>query len=246
MVTLEANRADVERLVVKASDRLSVTERPREVVLEFEDAEGDVATDESRQAAKGATWRSNPSEPVHPAVANPRYRKALTRMVARAPLDVAADAPVGARFLRPLGGRLGRARAARCAGAPGAACRRRRPSRGATGLPSISAPERARERRGSRESFRTRVTGLDISEAMIERARRSFQRSCPATWKFLGGDAERLPFTDGSLDLVPQISVPVFFDEVARVLAPRGYEVVVSSLGQKTPFTPCARASGAG
>ena len=44
------------------------------------------------------------------------------------------------------------------------------------------------------------------------------------------------PFTDGSLDLVAQISVPVFFDEMARVLAPRGYVVVVSSLGPKTPF----------
>jgi len=50
------------------------------------------------------------------------------------------------------------------------------------------------------------------------------------------GDAERLPFADGSLDLVAQISVPVFFDEVSRVLAPRGYVVVVSSLGHKTPF----------
>jgi ubiquinone/menaquinone biosynthesis C-methylase UbiE len=49
--------------------------------------------------------------------------------------------------------------------------------------------------------------------------------------EFLVGGAERLPFAERSFDLVTQISVPVFFDEVARVLAPRGYVVVVSSLG---------------
>ena len=32
------------------------------------------------------------------------------------------------------------------------------------------------------------------------------------------------------------VPVPVFFDEVARLLAPGGYVVVVSSLGLKTPF----------
>jgi SAM-dependent methyltransferase len=58
---------------------------------------------------------------------------------------------------------------------------------------------------------------------------------------FLVGDAEGLPFPDGSFDLVAQISVPVFFDEVARVLAPGGYVVVVSSLGLKTPFHTPAR-----
>lgn len=54
VVTFEANVADVERLLVQASDRLSAAESPREVVLEFEDAEGDVATDESRQTARTA------------------------------------------------------------------------------------------------------------------------------------------------------------------------------------------------
>lgn len=52
IVTLEAKAADVERLLVQASDRLSAAESPREVILAFEDAEGDVATDESRQAAR--------------------------------------------------------------------------------------------------------------------------------------------------------------------------------------------------
>jgi ubiquinone/menaquinone biosynthesis C-methylase UbiE len=88
----------------------------------------------------------------------------------------------------------------------------------------------------AREFPDARVTGLDISEAMIERAKAKVPDELSDRVDFLVGDAERLPFTDGSLDLVAQISVPVFFDEVARVLAPRGYVVVVSSLGLKTPF----------
>jgi ubiquinone/menaquinone biosynthesis C-methylase UbiE len=81
-----------------------------------------------------------------------------------------------------------------------------------------------------------RVTGLDVSEAMIEQAKAKLPNEMSGRVEFLVGDAERLPFPDGSLDLVAQISVPVFFDEVARVLAPRGHVVVVSSLGLKTPF----------
>jgi ubiquinone/menaquinone biosynthesis C-methylase UbiE len=81
-----------------------------------------------------------------------------------------------------------------------------------------------------------RVTGVDISEPMIEQAKAKLPNELSGRVEFLVGDAERLPFSDGSLDLVAQISVPVFFDEVARVLAPGGYLVVVSSLGRKTPF----------
>jgi SAM-dependent methyltransferase len=87
-----------------------------------------------------------------------------------------------------------------------------------------------------------RVTGLDISEAMIERAKAKLPNELSGRVEFLVGDAERLPFTNASLDLVAQISVPVFFEEVARVLAPRGYVVVVSSLGPKTPFHTPERA----
>jgi SAM-dependent methyltransferase len=102
----------------------------------------------------------------------------------------------------------------------------------------------------AREYPRARVTGVDISEAMIERARAKLSPKLSARVDFLVGDAERLPFADGSFDLVAQISVPVFFDEVARVLGRGGYVVVVSSLGLKTPFhtpprTRCATASAA-
>jgi SAM-dependent methyltransferase len=88
----------------------------------------------------------------------------------------------------------------------------------------------------AREFPRAGVTGVDISEAMIEQARRKLPAELSGRVDFLVGDAERLSFADGSFDLVAQISVPVFFDEVARVLAPGGHVVVVSSLGLKTPF----------
>jgi ubiquinone/menaquinone biosynthesis C-methylase UbiE len=88
----------------------------------------------------------------------------------------------------------------------------------------------------ARQFPEARVTGLDISEAMIEQARAKLPADLSGRVEFLVGDAERLPFADGSFELVAQISVPVFFDEVARVLAPGGYVVVVSSLGLKTPF----------
>ena len=88
----------------------------------------------------------------------------------------------------------------------------------------------------AREFPEARVTGLDISEAMIERARAKVPGELAGRVEFLVGDAEQLPFADGSFELVAQISVPVFFDEVVRVLAPGGYVVVVSSLGLKTPF----------
>jgi ubiquinone/menaquinone biosynthesis C-methylase UbiE len=81
-----------------------------------------------------------------------------------------------------------------------------------------------------------RVTGVDISEAMIERALAKLPVELSGRVDFRVGDAERLPFADGTFDLVAQISVPVFFDEVARVLAPGGHVAVVSSLGLKTPF----------
>jgi SAM-dependent methyltransferase len=88
----------------------------------------------------------------------------------------------------------------------------------------------------AREFPQARVTGLDISEAMIERARAKLPAELSRRVEFLVADAQRLPFANGSFELVTQISVPVFFDEVVRLLAPGGYVVVVSSLGLKTPF----------
>ena len=91
-----------------------------------------------------------------------------------------------------------------------------------------------------------RVTGVDISQAMIEQARAKLPNELAERVDFLAADAEGLPFADRSFDLVTQISVPVFFHEVARILAPGGHVVIVSSLGPKTPFYTPERTLRAG
>jgi ubiquinone/menaquinone biosynthesis C-methylase UbiE len=53
---------------------------------------------------------------------------------------------------------------------------------------------------------------------------------------FEPADASRLPFADGSFDLVAQNNVPVYFDELARVLAPRGRVLIASTFGPATPY----------
>jgi ubiquinone/menaquinone biosynthesis C-methylase UbiE len=53
---------------------------------------------------------------------------------------------------------------------------------------------------------------------------------------FAPADASRLPFEDGSFDLIVQNNVPVYFDEIARVLAPGGHVVITSTLGPSTPY----------
>jgi malonyl-CoA O-methyltransferase len=81
-----------------------------------------------------------------------------------------------------------------------------------------------------------RVAGVDISPLMIEAARAKLPGELAERVKFSVSDAGSLPFEPGAFDLVAQISVPVFFDEIARVLAPGGHAIVVSSLGEATPF----------
>jgi ubiquinone/menaquinone biosynthesis C-methylase UbiE len=99
----------------------------------------------------------------------------------------------------------------------------------------------------ARESPDARVTGLDISGAMIEQAKAKLRDELSGRVEFLVGDAERLPFRDGSVDLVAQISMPVFFDEVARVLAPAATSSLSAALGERRRSTPrsapCTRAS---
>jgi SAM-dependent methyltransferase len=75
------------------------------------------------------------------------------------------------------------------------------------------------------------VTGVDVSPAMIEEARR------------LGGgvaydvaDAAALPFAEGSFDLVLLNNMIPFFDELARVTAPCGHVAIAYGLGRRTPI----------
>jgi SAM-dependent methyltransferase len=81
-----------------------------------------------------------------------------------------------------------------------------------------------------------KVTGVDVSEGMIEVAREKLDEELADRVEFAVADAADLPYEADSFDLVAQVSVAVFFDEIARVLRPGGHAVVVSSLGAATPF----------
>lgn len=74
----------------------------------------------------------------------------------------------------------------------------------------------------------TTVVGLDYSPGTVRLARRL--NSDTEGLSFEAGDAEKLPFADGSVDIVVNIEsshcyadVPAFAREVARVLAPGGW-----------------------
>jgi ubiquinone/menaquinone biosynthesis C-methylase UbiE len=80
-----------------------------------------------------------------------------------------------------------------------------------------------------------RVVGIDISPRMIEAARAKLPPELAGRVEFSVADAAALPFESDAFDLVAQVSVPAFFDELARVLSPGGHVIVVSSLGTATP-----------
>jgi ubiquinone/menaquinone biosynthesis C-methylase UbiE len=80
------------------------------------------------------------------------------------------------------------------------------------------------------------VTGIDVAEQMVAGAREKMPPALADRLSFQLGDASSLPFADDEFDLVVQVSAPAFFAETARVLAPGGHLVVISSLGTATPF----------
>jgi ubiquinone/menaquinone biosynthesis C-methylase UbiE len=76
----------------------------------------------------------------------------------------------------------------------------------------------------------TEVTGVDVSPAMVAEARRL------GSERYEVGDASALPFDDGAFDLVTLNNMIPFFDELARVTAPRGHIAIVYSRGPQTPI----------
>jgi ubiquinone/menaquinone biosynthesis C-methylase UbiE len=75
------------------------------------------------------------------------------------------------------------------------------------------------------------VTGVDLSPAMLAVAEGKGGRA-----RFQVADASRLPFSDGSFDLVTLMNAIPFFDELARVTARGGTLVVSFSRGDETPI----------
>jgi ubiquinone/menaquinone biosynthesis C-methylase UbiE len=85
-----------------------------------------------------------------------------------------------------------------------------------------------------------RIVGIDVSPQMIEAARRKTPSG--ATVEFRVADAARIDEPDGTFDLVAAANMIPFFDELARLIAPRGYVVVSFSVGAETPiFVPSQR-----
>jgi ubiquinone/menaquinone biosynthesis C-methylase UbiE len=77
------------------------------------------------------------------------------------------------------------------------------------------------------------VIGVDISERMIEQARR--RTDAPGV-SYQVADAEHLPFEEGAFDLVTLGNMIPFFDELARIVASGGRVLFAFSAGPETPI----------
>jgi len=80
------------------------------------------------------------------------------------------------------------------------------------------------------------VVGVDLTGGMIAEAQGKTPPELADRVRFQEADAERLPFADGSFDLVTLSNMIPFFDELTRVLAPGGPAVFPFSAGPDTPI----------
>ena len=80
------------------------------------------------------------------------------------------------------------------------------------------------------------VVGVDLSDRMIEVARRNVPSELGGRVRFEQADAARLPFDDGSFELVSLANMIPFFDELGRVTAPGGALAFSFSSGPETPI----------
>ena len=80
------------------------------------------------------------------------------------------------------------------------------------------------------------IRAADLSEAMIRQAQAKAPEDTRGRLHFQVADAAALPFESESFDLVCQLNLPLFADEIARVLAPGGHVAIASSLGPRTPY----------
>jgi SAM-dependent methyltransferase len=80
------------------------------------------------------------------------------------------------------------------------------------------------------------VVGADLSQAMVAQARANTPTELAQRVRFEAADAAKLPFEDGSFDLVLLANMIPFFDELARVVAPGGKLIFAFSSGPETPI----------
>jgi SAM-dependent methyltransferase len=80
------------------------------------------------------------------------------------------------------------------------------------------------------------VTGVDLAPAMIDQATRLLPGDLVDRVRFQVGDASKLPFEDGTFDLVVLMNMIPFFEELARVTCPGGHVLVAATRGASTPI----------
>jgi SAM-dependent methyltransferase len=80
------------------------------------------------------------------------------------------------------------------------------------------------------------VVGVDLAERMLVEARQNTPPELAARVRFEAADGARLPFEDGSFDLVVLANMIPFFDELTRVVASGGHVVFSFSAGPETPI----------
>jgi SAM-dependent methyltransferase len=80
------------------------------------------------------------------------------------------------------------------------------------------------------------IVGVDLAAAMVEEAQRKLPPDLAGRVSFAQADASRLPFPDGSFQLVAHGNMIPFFDEVARVVAAGGWVLFAFSGGAATPI----------
>jgi ubiquinone/menaquinone biosynthesis C-methylase UbiE len=80
------------------------------------------------------------------------------------------------------------------------------------------------------------VVGVDIAEEMLADARARMPSELEPRVRFESADAAKLPFEDGSFDLIVLANMIPFFDELARVTAPAGAVVIGFTAGPETPI----------
>jgi SAM-dependent methyltransferase len=80
------------------------------------------------------------------------------------------------------------------------------------------------------------IVGVDLAAEMVEEARRKTPAELTGRVRFDVADAARLPFADGSFDLVTLSNMIPFFDELSRVVADGGTVLFAFSSGAETPI----------
>jgi len=88
----------------------------------------------------------------------------------------------------------------------------------------------------AREFPAARVRGVDLSANMIDTAQRKIGLDPAGRVAFKVADAASLPWKEDSFDLVSQLNMPPFFEEIARVLRPGGFFISAASHGAAMPF----------